>query len=81
MAVDTSNDDPVINVRVPREWLARADGLVPALAQDEAVRSIARPSRSTVFRLAVLRGIEALEHEYGTSTTETAPAKPKARKR
>jgi hypothetical protein len=59
------SDDEVVNVRVPREWLARADALVSVLEGIEQVRAYARPSRSMVLRLAVLRGIEALEREHG----------------
>lgn len=70
------DDDAMTNIRLPRDWLARADALVPKLDRDEEVRAVARPSRSTVLRIAVLVGIKALEKKYGA---EIEAEKPKPR--
>lgn len=65
------DEDVVSNVRLPRDWLARADALVEHLEKDEAVRSIARPSRSTVLRIAVIEGLKVLEAKYLATTSRT----------
>lgn len=46
-------------IRLPAALLARADRLLPALAAE-----LGAASRATVLRLALLRGIEALEVQY-----------------
>lgn len=64
MATD-KDDDMTVNVRLPRDWLARADALVGALEKLEDVRAYGRVSRSMVLRLAVLEGIKVLELKHG----------------
>lgn len=57
-------DDVPTSVRIPRTLLERAEALAPKLARNADVRAMAGPrgvSRSTVLRLAVERGISALE--------------------
>lgn len=57
-------DDVPTSVRIPRALLDRAEALAPKLAGNADVRAMAGPrgvSRSTVLRLAVERGISALE--------------------
>lgn len=57
-------DDVPTSVRIPRALLERAEALAPKLARNADVRAMAGPrgvSRSTVLRLAVERGISALE--------------------
>lgn len=56
--------DPSITVRVPADWLDRADALARLLSDLEDVRRYAKPTRSMVARLAMLRGLEALERQY-----------------
>lgn len=63
--VAKSDGDVVVNVRLPEGWVERADALVEALAADDEVLALATPSRSTVLRLAVLRGLAQLESERG----------------
>ena len=72
-----SDHDPPITVRVPVEWLERATALATMLANDRKVREFARPTRSMVARMALMRGIEVLEEEY----TSKRKRKPKASKR
>jgi len=57
-------------LRLPEDLLERADALVPAIASAGEYQAV-RISRSTVLRLALLRGLVALEAEY--------PAKRKRR--
>lgn len=62
--------DPSITVRVPAEWIARADELVLRVRHVEAVRRDGKPTLSMIARLAMQRGLDALEQEY-----PEAPAK------
>ena len=52
------------SLRLPADLLSRADVLRPLVAQDEELRAFGRVSRSSVLRLAVLKGLEALEAQY-----------------
>lgn len=63
---DMSSDETV-NVRLPTELLKRAEALVAELEKDSQLRVMGRVSRSTVLRLAVWKGIEALEAAYQPS--------------
>ena len=51
----------IITLRLPQSLVDRADKLIEQLARDEEALLLGRVSRSIVLRLAVLRGIEALE--------------------
>ena len=55
---------PLLSVRVSPEMLKRADRLIPKLGRDTAVSTIGNVTRSTVVKLALLRGLDALEREY-----------------
>jgi hypothetical protein len=55
---------PLLVVRVSPELLKRADRLIPRLGRDTAVTTIGNVTRSTVVKLALLRGLDALEAEY-----------------
>jgi hypothetical protein len=55
---------PLLAVRVSPELLKRADRLIPRLSRDPAVTAIGNVSRSTVVKLALMRGLAALEAEY-----------------
>lgn len=55
--------DVVVGVRLSRDLAKRADQLIGKLKQQELL-SGERVSRSTVLRLAVARGLDALEKEY-----------------
>ncbi|MDB4989189.1 MAG: hypothetical protein JWN04_4367 [Myxococcaceae bacterium] len=58
-----SDDDVVVNLRLPRTWLTRVDALVPLLEKREEARASGVVSRSTILRLMLLRGMGALEEE------------------
>lgn len=58
------NYDPPITVRVPAEWLERAEALAGAMASNKTVRGFGRPTRGMIARLAMMRGLEVLEHEF-----------------
>lgn len=55
-----------LTVRVPTPLVARLDALVPQLADAPELATSATVTRSDALRLCVLRGLEALEEEYGT---------------
>lgn len=61
---------PNTSLRLTEEILARAERLVPLLQSDVELQAASpQLTRSAVLRLAVLRGLELLEHE-------TSPAAP-----
>ena len=55
---------PLLSVRVSPELLKRADRLIAKLDRDKSVTAIGHVTRSTVVKLALLRGLDALEAEY-----------------
>jgi hypothetical protein len=55
---------PLLSVRVSPEVLKRADRLIPKIGRDPSVTTIGNVTRSTVVKLALTRGLEALEQEY-----------------
>ena len=65
MADDSERFDYNLGLKVPRSVLQRAEALRPKVAQDKAYRATGRVSRSAVIRMALLKGLEALEAEYG----------------
>lgn len=79
------SDTTIITVRLPQSFVDRADALIDNLAKEEESLLLGRVSRSIVLRLAVLRGLEALEAQVarrGGSAEPKAPvAKPPPRKR
>jgi len=53
-----------ISVWVMAGDLTKADKLVPKLGRDPAVANVGKVTRSTVLRIALSRGLEALTKEY-----------------
>lgn len=53
-----------IAVRLPGETIRRMDALRTKLAKDATVGALGRVTRSTVLKLALARGLDALEQEY-----------------
>lgn len=53
-----------VSVRVPPELAKRLDRLVVRLAKDRGGASLGIINKSGVVKLALLRGVEALEAEY-----------------
>lgn len=53
-----------LSVRIPDELTRRLDRLIPKIAKDQNVSTMGRVSRSAVVKLALLRGVAALEQEY-----------------
>lgn len=51
-------------VRLPREVLKRLDAMAALLDADPAVGAMGPVSRSAVLRLALVRGLDALEAEH-----------------
>jgi hypothetical protein len=61
-------------LRLPPDLVEWADRLVPLVANDPKVAAIGRVTRSSVIRMALVRGLETLESQY-------APKKAKGRGR
>ncbi|MGH7789172.1 MAG: hypothetical protein ACRERC_20045 [Candidatus Binatia bacterium] len=53
----------VVGLRFDKDLLKRADNLIPKLKKGE-LAPVGTVSRNMVLRLAVLRGLAALEAEY-----------------
>jgi hypothetical protein len=60
-------NETTITLRLPMDLLEKADALVPKVAGHGDLQAV-RITRSTVLRLALLRGIETLEREYGAKS-------------
>jgi hypothetical protein len=60
-----TDNDQQIAIRVPKEWLDRAQALVPHLASPGI-----SVTRTDVIRVALLRGLEALEETRDAKTTK-----------
>lgn len=59
--------DTAVNLRLPSALLARAEALAPSLADDPLLAAAGRGAgRATVLRLALARGLDALEAEFRT---------------
>jgi hypothetical protein len=60
--------DTPISLRIPEAMLERADALVPLLGDDPELAMVVggKVTRSTVLRVALLRGIKALEADFAT---------------
>lgn len=56
--------DVRLSLRVPRDLVRRVEGLRPKIAKNRAVATLGKVTQSTVLKLALLRGLDALEAEY-----------------
>ena len=57
-------NDQQISIRLPQEFLDRAEGLVDALQDEPEYRYVPRLGQSFVLRLAMERGLDSLESEF-----------------
>ena len=64
-------------LRIELELLDRAELLVPVLMEDPLVRALGQVSRSSVLRIALLKGLALLERETGT--VPSPPVTPAAK--
>jgi hypothetical protein len=53
-----------VTVRIPAELAKRLDRLKPKVGKDPTLTTFGRVSRSSIVKLALLRGVAALEAEY-----------------
>ena len=53
-----------VSVRIPPELSKRLERLVPKMAKDTGLTTLGIVTKSAVVKLALLRGVEALEQEY-----------------
>ena len=58
-----ADDDVTITIRCPRDVKERIDALVPVLGARDELRAIGKVTQAATIRLALLRGVEALEAE------------------
>jgi hypothetical protein len=75
------SDATIITLRLPKSFVDRADGLIAQLAEDEEALLLGRVSRSIVLRLAVLRGLEALEGQVASRAESRGEHKKASRGR
>jgi hypothetical protein len=54
----------LVAIRVAPDILRRADKLLPKIAGDRTLATVGRITRSTVLKLALMRGLDALEQEH-----------------
>ncbi len=74
------SDSTIITLRLPQSLVDRADALIEPLAESEEALFLGRVSRSIVLRLAVLRGLEALEAQARTQPAASAAPRKKAKR-
>lgn len=60
-------DSTIVTLRLPKSLVERADALIPQLREDEQMVVVGRVSRSIVLRLAVLKGLAALEEQVSAA--------------
>lgn len=60
---DTGEAGTQISIRVPPDALRRAEALRSKIARDRTVSALGKVTRSTVLKLAMMRGLEVLEIE------------------
>lgn len=54
-----------ITMRLPKEILDRAENLIPLMQDESELGSAANIKRSMILRMALNKGLEALEQKYG----------------
>lgn len=62
---DQASVEVPTSVRLPRDIVKRLDALVPRLQRVPAIAALGTLTRSKALRLALVRGVETLEAEYG----------------
>jgi len=62
--VDTGEAGMQISIRVPPEALRRAEALRSKIARNRTVLALGKVTRSTVLKLAMMRGLDVLESEH-----------------
>ena len=57
------DDRQQVNLRLPNDVIARAEALVPIVAQNKLLSAALRVTPVTVLRIALMYGLEMLEKE------------------
>jgi hypothetical protein len=73
-------DSSIVTLRLPKSLLQRADALIPTLRSNSDIFVVGRLSRSVVLRLAVLRGLEAMEEDTPVRPARSASAKKRSKR-
>jgi predicted DNA-binding protein len=63
------------SLRLPQELLDRADALIPLLGKHASAQASGELVRSDVLRLALSRGLDALESEHPSAKSSRATRK------
>jgi hypothetical protein len=56
--------DAALSIRIPVEFLRRADALIPAVAAEGIKQGQTHASRSLVIKRAIDEGLKVLEQKY-----------------
>ena len=67
------SESTIVTLRLPQSLVDRADALIPRLGEEDHMLMVGRVSRSIVLRLAVLKGLEAIEAQTQDSSTSKRP--------
>jgi hypothetical protein len=67
-------------IRLPVEYIERADNMLDAVAQDPDVNAVGRVTRASVLRMALAKGLKDMEYKY-ESKTKTQSSASRGRRR
>ena len=73
-------DSSIVTLRLPKSLLQRADALIPTLRSNSDIFVVGRLSRSVVLRLAVLRGLEAMEVDTPARPSKASTSKKRSKR-
>lgn len=68
---DMTTNEKQLSLRLPVDLVDRVDAMVPVLSRLPIYQAF-RLERSTAFRIALIRGLEELEREYGAKREHLA---------
>ena len=63
---DMSANDKLVSMRLPSDELERAEALLKEMAEHKDWRGFGM-TRSAVLRMALIRGLDALQEQYGSN--------------
>ena len=63
----------LVPIRLPTGVVERADGLIDAMAADPKLAALGTVTKAVVLRVALVRGLELLEAEYGAPSPARKP--------
>jgi hypothetical protein len=51
-------------LRLPVEYIKKADSMLKAFAADPGVNAVGRVTRASVLRMAIAKGLKSMEYDY-----------------